>query len=172
MSKKVQTLDVREALRSGREPFSTIMQTIASLRPGESLKLIAPFEPTPLYAVLVQQGFSHQASAVGDHFEVLFSPGFGSAPEPSQSQAGAHSQSLDRTCTGSPVLEVDARGLEPPQPLVTILETVANLPAGASLRALTDRRPMHLYTELEERGFVGTSEQQQDGSFITHITPR
>ncbi|MBK7999202.1 MAG: DUF2249 domain-containing protein [Verrucomicrobia bacterium] len=66
-------------------------------------------------------------------------------------------------------MTVDARGLEPPQPLVTILEALTQLPAGAQMRALTDRRPMHLYGQLTERGFVGESEEQPDGSFITHI---
>ena len=64
---------------------------------------------------------------------------------------------------------VDARGLEPPQPLVTILEALAGLPAQAVMRAHTDRRPLHLYPQLSDRGFVGESEEQPDGSFITHI---
>jgi uncharacterized protein (DUF2249 family) len=67
---------------------------------------------------------------------------------------------------------MDARGLEPPQPLVTILEALASLPKGAQLRARTDRRPMHLYAQLEERGFVGESEAQKDGSFVTHVRRR
>ena len=66
-------------------------------------------------------------------------------------------------------VEVDARGLEPPQPLVVILEAVARLPAGAKLRAQTDRRPLHLYPLLEQRGFVAETEEQHDGSFITDI---
>ena len=80
--------------------------------------------------------------------------------------------SKPRSCSGPPVLEVDARGLEPPQPLVTILEALATLPEGARLRALTDRRPMHLYAQLEERGFVGESEEQKDGSFVTNVRRR
>jgi hypothetical protein len=28
---------------------------------------------------------------------------------------------------------------------------------------------MHLYAQLEARGFIGSSEEQGDGSFITHI---
>jgi TusA-related sulfurtransferase len=67
------------------------------------------------------------------------------------------------------VVELDARGLEPPQPLVKILEALASLPPGATLRAQTDRRPMHLYAQLEERGFTGSSEQAEDGSYITHV---
>ncbi len=68
-----------------------------------------------------------------------------------------------------PVVEVDARGLEPPQPLVKILESLAALPAGAELRAFTDRRPVHLYAQLEERGFAAVTEEQPDGTFLTHI---
>jgi uncharacterized protein (DUF2249 family) len=64
---------------------------------------------------------------------------------------------------------VDARGLEPPQPLVAILEALGRLPQGGVLQARTDRRPMHLYPQLEARGFTGTSQEQDDGSFITHI---
>jgi uncharacterized protein (DUF2249 family) len=67
------------------------------------------------------------------------------------------------------VLEVDARGLEPPQPLVVILEALAGLPEGAGLRARTDRRPLHLYAQLEARGFTGETEEQADGSFVTTI---
>jgi hypothetical protein len=66
-------------------------------------------------------------------------------------------------------MDVDARGLEPPQPMVKILETLATLPTDAALRARTDRRPVHLYPMLEARGFAGQSEEQSDGSFITHI---
>lgn len=66
------------------------------------------------------------------------------------------------------IVEVDARGLEPPQPLIKIMEALAELPAGAELQARTDRRPIHLHTHLEERGFRVSSEEQADGSFVTH----
>ncbi len=64
---------------------------------------------------------------------------------------------------------VDARGLVPPQPLVKILEAASQMPPGTQLQAHTDRRPMHLYPLLEERGFMAESQQQPDGSFITNI---
>jgi len=175
MSQSTVTLDVREDIRNGREPFGKIMQTVAALKDGEQLLLIAPFEPAPLFAVLAQQGFSHQATptATGD-WEVLFTRDSGNPanaktpPGPSPLPPGTKSQS----CAGTPVIEVDARGLEPPQPLVKILEALATLPEGARLRARTDRRPMHLYAQLEERGFVGESEEQKDGSFVTHVRRR
>ena len=67
------------------------------------------------------------------------------------------------------IVNVDARGLEPPQPMVVIMETLSELPECAELHARTDRRPLHLYPLLEQRGFTGKTEEQNDGSFITII---
>jgi uncharacterized protein (DUF2249 family) len=73
MKRKVVTLDVREDIRQGREPFSKIMSSVSSLKSNEALLLVAPFDPVPLYGVLAMQGFSHESKPVenGD-FEVLF----------------------------------------------------------------------------------------------------
>jgi hypothetical protein len=67
------------------------------------------------------------------------------------------------------LITLDARGLEPPQPLMKILEAVATLPVGTTLQAHTRWRPALLYAELESRGFIGESEEQSDGSYLTHI---
>ena len=67
------------------------------------------------------------------------------------------------------LIEVDARGLEPPQPMVRILEALSALSGEATVRARTDRRPIHLFPLLAERGFQAQTEEQSDGSFITHI---
>jgi uncharacterized protein (DUF2249 family) len=174
MMEKIVTLDVREDLRAGRDPFARIMEAVRGLEPDQELLLIAPFEPAPLFAVLARMGFSHHATPTqtGD-WEVLFSRS--SAPTAAGTQPPATSQShcgCGCAPSSAKVVEVDARGLEPPQPLVKILEALARLPPGASLRARTDRRPMHLYARLDERGFLGESEEQSDGSFITHIRRR
>ena len=70
------------------------------------------------------------------------------------------------------VVDVDARGLEPPQPMVRILEALGSLPADAVLRARTDRRPLHLYPLLEDRGFTAETQAEADGSFVTQIHRR
>jgi uncharacterized protein (DUF2249 family) len=164
MREKVIRLDVREDLRRGREPFSKIMQTVAQLSDDESLLLTTPFEPKPLFAVLTQHGFSHNSKPLdsGD-WEVLFSRTNHAA------SAKAPAELSDSNLSRANVVELDARGLEPPQPMVRILEALTDLPRGMELRAHTDRRPMHLYPHLDERGFVGKSEEQADGSFITQI---
>jgi TusA-related sulfurtransferase len=67
------------------------------------------------------------------------------------------------------VIELDARGFEPPQPLMKTLEAIATLPPDATLRLHTRWKPAMLFPELEKRGFVGESQEQSDGSCITHI---
>lgn len=165
------TLDVRKEVRAGIEPFSQIMETVDGLKAGQDFRLLAPFKPLPLFTVLARKGYSHVAQPLeGGEWEVIFTPGKKSEPV----VAGSNSSSED-SCGCNAILEtvvVDARGLEPPQPLVTIFEALANLPGNAMMHALTDRRPMHLYVHLTERGFTGESEEQPDGSFITYIRRR
>jgi len=169
MTDKTVTVDVREDIRAGREPFSKIMTAAADLTADQELLLIAPFEPKPLFGVLAKKGFQHRSREIGQgHWEVLFSHSdHGELPTEHAINANYHSTPMSDDVTS--IVEVDARGLEPPQPMVKILETLATLPNGAELRAHTNRRPIHLYPHLEERGFIGESKEQNDGSFITHI---
>ena len=164
-------LDVRPDIRNGREPFSKIMSTVAALPADQDLCLLAPFEPVPLFTVLKKHSFSHAARQLpsGD-WEVVFTRVNAGPAEPQVADKGA----AKRTTTGistdaEGILVVDARGLEPPQPMVRILEALAGLPRNAKLHAITDRRPLHLYAQLEDRGFAGHTEEQSNGSFLTCI---
>jgi uncharacterized protein (DUF2249 family) len=170
----IPTLDVRDDLRNGREPFSKIMATAAQLQRGEKFLVIAPFEPAPLFRVLADRGFGRSARRTADgNWEVLFT--LGDAQSAPAGETKATSEPVDgcgcgcAPCPAAETVDVDARGLEPPQPLVKILEALAVLPGGAECLARTDRRPMHLYAQLAERGFTGRTEEQEDGSFITRI---
>jgi uncharacterized protein (DUF2249 family) len=164
MSDGVVTLDVREDLRQGREPCGAILRLVDELLEGQQLRLLVPFEPVPLYSLLRGRGFGHRSRLLeGGDWEVVFSRDPDVAPPPN---APANRAS---PCGCAAVVEFDARGLEPPQPMVRILEALSVLPAGVTLQARTDRQPVHLYAHLEQRGFSGQSEVQPDGSFVTHI---
>jgi uncharacterized protein (DUF2249 family) len=67
-------------------------------------------------------------------------------------------------------LQVDARGLEPPEPLVRILDALEKLPSGGTLHARTDREPCHLFGEAEQRGYRYECRAQTDGSWLTTLT--
>jgi len=53
---------------------------------------------------------------------------------------------------GEAVSALDLRGLEPPEPMVRVLERAATLRPGETLTVLLDRRPAFLYAQLERRG--------------------
>ncbi|MGH7991468.1 MAG: DUF2249 domain-containing protein, partial [Limisphaerales bacterium] len=116
MSNEIVTLDVREDLRNGGEPFSKIMSAVAQLQPGENLRLIAPFEPKPLFAVLAKQGFAHAAKEIenGD-WEVLFTRD-GKKPKAAKVSAPVERETCRVETAAGRFLELDVRGLEPPQP--------------------------------------------------------
>ncbi|MBI4336970.1 MAG: DUF2249 domain-containing protein [Chloroflexi bacterium] len=59
-------LDVRPDLAAGHEPFGRIMAAVKGLAPGESLELVAPFEPVPLYQVMEARGFTHATRRTSD----------------------------------------------------------------------------------------------------------
>jgi len=141
------TLDVRPELRAGGEPFPRIMQALARLAPGQTLRLLATFEPIPLYHVLGRKGFAHQAIRHGpEDWEILFTPAAEAAiPRPRQ-EAG------EAADWPEPAQSLDNRGLHPPEPMIRILSALENLPPGAVLEAWNDREPLLLYPELEARG--------------------
>lgn len=156
------TLDVRPELRAGGEPFPQIMQALSNLEPGQALRLLATFEPIPLYAVLGRKGFAHHAVRNGEaDWEVLFTPDPTSAREPRQPQPVAGSR--DHTDWPAPGQVLDNRGLQPPEPMVRILSALELLAAGEVIEAWNDREPLLLYPELEARGAAIQVSQEVSG---------
>ncbi|GEM_PF-889350 len=67
--------------------------------------------------------------------------------------------------TAAPAVVLDNRGLEPPQPMLRILEALETLPERATLLAINEREPLFLYPELAARGYAYQTTPQADGSF-------
>jgi hypothetical protein len=68
------------------------------------------------------------------------------------------------------VIMLDARGLEPPMPMIRALEALETLPSGHCLVLHTDRCPVFLLDELPQRGFTGETEAAPDGDgYVTYI---
>jgi uncharacterized protein (DUF2249 family) len=51
------------------------------------------------------------------------------------------------------VIDLDVCGLEPPEPMVRVLDALSLLAAGQKLRMLIDREPRPLYRILENNGY-------------------
>lgn len=66
---------------------------------------------------------------------------------------------------------VDARELEPPEPMEKVLRTLALLRPGQSIRLLLHREPFPLYPLLAERGYRHATRMEADGSYVILIRP-
>lgn len=110
-------LDVRPILSEGGEPFTAIMEAVAALAPGQSLRLLASFKPIPLFQVLGAKGFEPSAREIGNgDWEVIFTPANAIPPGPEQTERSSPPASGDDW--PEPVMELDNRDLEPPEPMV------------------------------------------------------
>lgn len=79
---KSQTLDVRPILAAGGSPCGPIEQAIGKLLPGQSLVILVPFEPIPLYTKLGMCGFGHDSEQLPDGtWRVEFKPLASAEPE-------------------------------------------------------------------------------------------
>lgn len=65
---------------------------------------------------------------------------------------------------------LDNRGLEPPQPMMRTLAALEELNDGQTLIIINDRRPMFLFEQLDEVGYLYLTEQQDDGSYKVTIS--
>lgn len=156
-------LDVREELRNGGEPLPHILEAVEKLAPGQALKLFATFEPLPLYAMLARKGFDHSATHLGEgDWEVLFTPG---AAKPKAKAEKPKSVTSATSTEGwpAPSAHLDNRGLQPPEPLVRILDALEHLTPGQVMEAINERDPVFLYPELEARGAAIHTDKQADG---------
>lgn len=154
-------LDVRPILRDGGEPFEQIMTTVNALQPGQGLRLIATFKPTPLLHVLGSKGFVHEAKELdGGDWEVVFRQANAVAADVRPSApAPAH----DASAWAEPVVHLDNRDLDPPEPMVRILAAIEGMKAGEVLSALLCREPMFLLPELAKRGHRWRGGFEDDG---------
>jgi uncharacterized protein (DUF2249 family) len=64
---------------------------------------------------------------------------------------------------------IDARWLEPPEPMEKALHTLALLKPGQTIRLLLHREPFPLYLILREKGYVHETLPQPDGSYVILI---
>jgi TusA-related sulfurtransferase len=64
---------------------------------------------------------------------------------------------------------VDARGLEPPEPMEKVMQTLALLRPAQTIRLLLHREPFPLYPILAERGYRHATTPQDDGSYVILI---
>ncbi|GAB1429721.1 hypothetical protein MASR2M18_05530 [Ignavibacteria bacterium] len=147
-------LDVREILESGKDPFNLILEHIKRLKAKQVLKLINSFEPIPLIQLLEKKGYKTYSEVV--NADLVFTYFFNSEQIPAYEQERLGS---DEDWDGisdrfkDKIVTIDVRALEMPLPMLTILDSLENLPDGKALYVYHKRIPVFLLPELQERKF-------------------
>lgn len=156
-----------------RVKHAQIFQRWADLPVGGHFVLINDHDPVPLYyqfEALFRGAFTWEYLVDGPtefHVKItrLAPSPFVTPPAPPRGPAG---RAPLHACGAE--AELDLRGLEPPEPMLRILERLETTASGGAFVARTDRQPIHLFPELAARGARHTSEPSADGSWITTIT--
>lgn len=160
--------DVREI--SCREKHALIFQRWTNLPVGAHFVLVNDHDPVPLYYQFEAQfpaAFTWEYLQQGpDEFQVKITR-IAATTTPTtlrpSGNCGAH------RATSVPL---DVRGLEPPEPMMKILAALEVLRPGCELRALTDRKPIHLLEELDTRGVAHETVELADGSWLNTFSKK
>ncbi|TNM61803.1 DUF2249 domain-containing protein [Aliirhizobium smilacinae] len=156
MSQVYKQLDIRPILREGGEPFKDIMATVQSLAPGEGLRLLSTFKPTPLLSLMSRQGFSSEMQEFenGD-WEITFSPSADQAARVAVSSGAENASDWPE-----PLWQLDLVDAPPPMPMEKVLSRLSLMEPGEVLFVLLASEPAFLAAELESRGhlWVGASD--------------
>jgi uncharacterized protein (DUF2249 family) len=163
-------LDVRDDLRSGREPFSRIMSAIAALEDEEVFHLRAIFEPAPLFTVLSKRGFVHESMAhAADDWSVWFwrstTPSVSPAPT-----APATSDTDDVPADDDRTVYLDVREFNAPEPMMRTLAALEMLAPGRMLVQINSRVPQFLLPMLSERGFTWEIDDTRPDRVLVRIS--
>lgn len=158
-----------------RQKHALIFQRWALLEVGAHFVLINDHDPVPLYYQFAAQfpgAFNWEYLVAGpDEFRVKItrlaaSPDAPAITPPAKPAPVAPPADANANDT----VEVDTRGLEPPEPMMRILAAAEGLLEGQKIRALTDRNPVHLHAELDARGIRHVSNETCDGSWLTTLS--
>ena len=151
---QISELDVRPIIEAGEDPLSVIIKKVKSIQPGNALKIINSFEPTPLLSLLQKQGFEYYVDKIDDN-EVdtyFFRTSTQAVSVENEVEAGeGWDEYLEKF--KDHLETVDVRHLPMPQPMMTILEAIETLPADMALFVYHKKIPVFLLPELKDKGF-------------------
>lgn len=158
-------LDVRPVIASGSDPLSIIMEKVKTVQPGQILKIINTFEPTPLVLMLEKKGFETYVDTISDDLiETYFhKTGKSDSAEIKTEQPAKNDWDNVLQDFGDRIQKIDVRHLEMPQPMLTILDALEHLQNGTALYVYHKRIPVFLLPELAQRGFDYRIKEIKDG---------
>ena len=159
-------LDVRPILDGGTDPFNAIMETLKTLKPEETLRIINTFEPIPLLNILKGKGYEYESERpvegiVHTFLHKVSDEGIKQEKIKDITAPDLTYEDLENRYDGK-LMEIDVRDLEMPMPMVTILEAIENLEIGNALFVHHKKLPQYLLPELKQRDFDYKSKEVDD----------
>ncbi len=155
-SEEIVELDVRDNIASGNDPFQIIMAAIKQLPANGVLKIINTFEPIPLIGVLSKKGYESMVERPEEGVVITYFKKGESIPQSVDSEVSEGEaddlESKFKTYAGR-IKTIDVRHLEMPEPMVTILRELEELPEGHALFVHHKKVPKFLLPEIKERGY-------------------
>lgn len=160
-------IDVRPIIGEGRDPLKEILKTVRELPDGYSLHLINSFEPIPLYSVLGGKGFDHSTKRMDGVWHIYFFRRqiveYSRQNTEYSKQGGEYSR--QEVEYAERLLELDVRGLAPPEPMMKILEKLGEVDENTILLVHHHREPMMLYEKLEQRGYEAIANKIEENYY-------
>ena len=170
MATDVQTIDVR--IIPSREKHPRIFAALAELGQGEKLEIINDHDPKPLWYQLEMESpgqFSWTYLEEGPEVWRIAIARIAGTPAPRPKPQADPSLPVTEAPRRRLGPHLDNRGLEPPEPMVRILEALKTMPDDAELTADMDREPLLLYPRLVEMGYAYDLTQTADGSYLLRV---
>lgn len=153
---EIVTLDVRPLLARGEEPLAAIMAAADALTPGQSLRLLAPFRPVPLFRVMERRGYQHRAISLGGtDWQIDFTRA---------EQALSQGSTLEAFCWPEPSAFLDLTALPPAEAATRITSALGHVAAGEVVFALLGDEPAALLPQLDGAGHQWAGNHAADGS--------
>jgi len=159
-------LDVRPVIDAGKDPLQMIMQQLAALSLGQTLKIINSFEPAPLVLLLEKKGYVAYVKVINDGLVATYFHKAGDSRSTNLAIPEADSTGWKEMLVrfNNHIQTIDVRSLEMPQPMVAILAALETLPAETALLVQHKRIPVFLLPELADRDFAYCLKENSDGS--------
>lgn len=146
--------DVRPIIDANEDPLSLIIKKVKGILPGQALKIINSFEPTPLILLLEKQGFESYVDVVNDQLVEAYFYKKDNA-KVAIGEAEDRKEDWDECLQRfqNKIQTIDVRALEMPGPMLTILDALEKLPSESALFVYHKRIPVFLLPELKDRKF-------------------
>jgi uncharacterized protein (DUF2249 family) len=164
---KLVTIDVRPTIEAGNDPFKTLMEATKKLDADGVLLVINSFEPLPLINNLRDKGFDHKIERPEEgvvHTYFFKSKDAAKVELQQVEETDLNDFELTVSEFGENIKIVDVRDMEMPEPMVTILKEIENLPEGHALYVHHKRVPQFLLPELKKRDFNILSQEEDENN--------